>query len=133
MGNRTLTRGECLDLLAKDLLGRVALSIDSLPAVFPVDYVVAGDSIVFSTLGDTRVAQAAIGNIVAFQVDSYESEGKMGWSVSVVGRGIQLDDADILSLMELNGEFPEPWINGDEPERFVQIRMAKLSGQTIVR
>ncbi len=132
MRTRTLTEGECHDLLANELLGRVALSIDSLPAIVPVDYALADDTIVCSTLGDTRAAQATIGNVVAFEVDRHDAEGSLCWSVSLIGRGEQLDGAVVSSLMERNSQIPDLWASTEKPQPLIQIRITKLSGQVVV-
>lgn len=73
-------------LLAGEHLGRVALSIGALPAIFPVNFVYADGEILFRTAEGAKLTAATAGAVVAFEVDRSDSPDHTGWSVMVVGR-----------------------------------------------
>ena len=50
-------------------LGRVAVTMDALPAIFPVDFPLVGDEIVFLTGEGTKLSAARLGKVVAFEAD----------------------------------------------------------------
>jgi nitroimidazol reductase NimA-like FMN-containing flavoprotein (pyridoxamine 5'-phosphate oxidase superfamily) len=75
---------ECLRLLARHHLGRLAVVVDDQPLVFPVNYALAGHSIVFRTDPGTKL-HAANGHRVAFEIDGTDAQYHEGWSVLVVG------------------------------------------------
>ena len=56
---RVLTRQECLDLLADQEVGRIAVVLGRRPLIFPVNYVLDGDTIVFRTDPGTKLAAAS--------------------------------------------------------------------------
>ena len=52
-----LSHAACLQRLADNHLGRVTINVDGIPRVFPVNYALQGDSIVFrSDEGTKRTA-----------------------------------------------------------------------------
>ena len=79
-----LSTAECHDFLARESLGRVAVSIGALPVILPVFYVSRERSIWFFTEDGTKLNAAVNNSIVAFEVDRVDEAG--GWSVLVVGR-----------------------------------------------
>jgi uncharacterized protein len=92
MQTETLDRSECLDLLATETVGRVALSANALPTVLPVRFRLLGDHVVF------RTAQVAPRNVVAFQVDHIDPRSHEGWSVVVTGVALEVTDPSELAL-----------------------------------
>jgi nitroimidazol reductase NimA-like FMN-containing flavoprotein (pyridoxamine 5'-phosphate oxidase superfamily) len=82
---RELTRQDALALLTGAQLGRVAVSIDALPAVFPVFLTLVDDRIVFRTVPGTKLNAAMNGAIVAVEADDFDEETGTGWSVLVRG------------------------------------------------
>lgn len=82
-GLEVLGRAACLELLASAPVGRVGASIDALPVVLPVNYVVADERIVFRTGAGAKLAAASDGAVIAFEVDAYDPATATGWSVVV--------------------------------------------------
>ena len=78
-----LPRQECLGLLATVPIGRVGVTMNALPVVLPVNFAVFDGDIVFRTVDGTKFHAAVAGTVVAFEVDSYDSEGTSGWSVVI--------------------------------------------------
>ena len=70
-----LTREECLELLATRPVGRVGVMTELHPVIFPVNYVLDGDAIVFRTGGGPALEHAA-DQPVAFEVDDIDVENK---------------------------------------------------------
>src|SRR5690606_2313623 len=56
-----------------------------LPAVQPVNFVFDGTDIVIKTSSASRLATAATGTIVAFEIDEIDADAQSGWSVVAVG------------------------------------------------
>jgi len=84
-GFEALGEEECLRLLSRETVGRVAVQIDSLPAIFPVNYLFARGGIYFRTGEGTKLAAAARHAVVAFEVDEIDRLYHAGWSVLAVG------------------------------------------------
>ena len=91
-GLAVLTRDECLERLRSCRVGRVAVSVDALPFIVPVDYDVADDgvAIVLRTgVGAGGKVDAALrGAVVAFEVDCVDPDRHRGWSVLVTGTAV---------------------------------------------
>src|SRR6516225_6408037 len=84
-----LSAGECLELLATHRFGRIAVVVDGRPVVFPINYALEGDSVVFRTAPGTKLSGAALGH-VAFEIDGVNEATQTGWSVIVQGVGSEI-------------------------------------------
>src|SRR5436190_23544892 len=93
-GLELLDEGECRRLLDTCSIGRVGVSVHSLPAIFPVTYQIVDGDILFRTGSGVKLDAARTGTVIAFEVDSFEQETKTGWSVLVVGAAHEVDIAD---------------------------------------
>lgn len=91
-GLSELSKSECFEVLRAAPLARVGLSVDALPAIFPVFIAVLDDVIVFPTLAGTSLATGALGSIVALQVDTFDPALHEGCSVLVRGFADELTD-----------------------------------------
>ena len=100
---------ECLQLLGRSNLGRVAFTEHALPAIRPVNYALVGHQIVLATQGD-GLGRRLDGQVVAFEVDDVDSERGTGWSVVVTGTARllrspgELMRQDAVPLVSLAGE-----------------------------
>jgi nitroimidazol reductase NimA-like FMN-containing flavoprotein (pyridoxamine 5'-phosphate oxidase superfamily) len=79
-----LSEEDCLALLRTWELGRIAFDVDGRVEIFPVNYGMEGSIIVFWTSSGTKLDEVPK-RAVAFEVDSWEPESSIGWSV--VARG----------------------------------------------
>src|SRR5579864_9394187 len=79
-----LAPAECLRLLASVPVGRVGVTIDALPAVLPVNFVVSDGAVLFRTVPGTKLDTATAGAVVAFEADGYDPPSD-AWSVLVRG------------------------------------------------
>jgi len=126
-GLEILTECECIDLLAQAHVGRVAVTIGALPAVFPVNYALMDGSILFMT-GDGTKFHAALRNaVVAFEIDAFDPLAHDGWSVMVVGMASEVTGADLerARLVPLR-----PWAEGDR-RHYVRITPEIVTGRRI--
>lgn len=97
---------ECMRLLASGTVGRVGITIGAMPAIFPVNYGLIDELVVFRTGTGTKLRAALANTVVAFEVDEIDRTTHSGWSVLVVGMARELtgdarDEALALPL--------EPW------------------------
>ena len=78
-----LSESECLRLLRRHSLVRIAIVVDDKPQIFPIN-AVQDRIIVFRTAPGTKLSYAPSSN-VAFEIDEYNPESGVGWSVMVQG------------------------------------------------
>jgi nitroimidazol reductase NimA-like FMN-containing flavoprotein (pyridoxamine 5'-phosphate oxidase superfamily) len=130
-GLEELAPGECLRLLRSVHVGRVGVTIDALPAVLPVNFVVSNGAVVFRTAVGTKLDVATSGAVIAFEADSYgASADQSGWSVLVRGVAYELTQASELARARALPLDSWAWQGG--ADRFVRIEPTVLTGRRIV-
>ena len=82
---RVLTEDDCLALLQSREVGRIAFEFEGKVEIFPVNYGMHGRTIVFRTGPGTKL-DAVPKTAVAFEIDSWDAESGIGWSVVAKGR-----------------------------------------------
>ncbi|MFD9813499.1 helix-turn-helix domain-containing protein [Streptomyces sp. NPDC059080] len=87
-----LDTAACWAHLSTHGVGRLAVTVDDAPALFPVNYTVADGKIAFRTATESGPAAAA-GHRVALEVDHLDEAWSEGWSVLVVGPARTVTDA----------------------------------------
>jgi len=123
-----LDRDECLRLLASVTIGRVAVSIGALPAVFPVNFVLADGDVIFQTTQGTKLAAAVHNHVVAFEVDAIDAFSHSGWSVLVTGEASVIDAPhEVTAVRRL------PLLAWAFPDRasFVRVKGDMISGRRL--
>lgn len=129
VGLESLDEDECLRLLGTVHLGRVALSVGALPAVFPVHFALLGRDPVFRTDAGSKLAAATSGHVVCLEADDVDAESHSGWSVMVIGAAHMMTDPAELARANL---LPlRPWVGSGDA--FVRIRSGIMSGRRISR
>src|SRR5258705_13489694 len=83
-GLEILDRDECVALLERSSLGRIAVVIDGRPLIFPVNFALDGEAIVLRTDEGTKLFAARNGP-VAFECDGTDAGYHTGWSVLATG------------------------------------------------
>jgi hypothetical protein len=92
---------ECLGLLRRSWLGRLAVVLDAQPLVFPANFTLDDTAVVFRTNQGTKLL-AARESDVAFECDDIDRTYHTGWSVLVTGRAEQVHDpTEIARLAQL--------------------------------
>ncbi len=82
--NDPLSDEQCMTLLGRAQLGRVALSLRALPVVVPVRYMLRDGALLFTTTGE-ELTRALHGNIAALQADGFDEDSGRRWSVFATG------------------------------------------------
>jgi nitroimidazol reductase NimA-like FMN-containing flavoprotein (pyridoxamine 5'-phosphate oxidase superfamily) len=125
---QVMTREDCLRRLGRCGIGRVAVSMGALPAIFPVNYATLDGDIVFRTGPGTKLTAALRGSVVAFEVDGADRFAHTGWSVMVVGPADAITDPDKLVRA---ARLPlASWASGDS-DVFVCIEGRLISGRDL--
>jgi nitroimidazol reductase NimA-like FMN-containing flavoprotein (pyridoxamine 5'-phosphate oxidase superfamily) len=127
-GLEILSPDQCRDLLRRTTVGRVAVTVAALPAIFPVNYAVTDDQIVFLTGEGTKLRAALERAVVAFQIDHIDESTGSGWSVMAVGLAEEITDPEEIRAAERLDL--HPFAAGDR-SHFVRIRPEFLSGRRI--
>ena len=128
-GLEILSPEECHDLLRRNSVGRVAVTVAALPAIFPVNYAVLDGDIVFMTGEGTKLRAALERAVVAFQVDHINEADAAGWSVMAVGLAEEMTDPDEIARASSLGLHP---FAGGDRSHFVKIRPEFVSGRRLV-
>lgn len=124
-----LDDAECTRLLANGSVGRVAVTVAAIPAIFPVHYAMLGRSVVFRTAPGTTLQAALEGAVVAFEIDDVDAATQCGWSVLVVGRVSELTGDRRAEAMDLA---LAPWASPG-PDHVVAIAPDVITGRRLVR
>ena len=125
-----LSEEECLLLLEREPIGRLALTAGALPVVLPVNFTLQGRTIVFASAPGLKLDAAHAGTVVCLEVDGFDVLSHGGWSVNATGRLAEITDP--VQLAEAR-ELPlSPWALSD-PQHYVQLGIELLSGRRIVR
>jgi hypothetical protein len=130
MGSRPvvemLSGRECRGYLAQVGIGRVAVTIDALPAIYTVPFVLDGEHLLIRVGQRSALRRALTGSVVAFSADRFDESKEDSWSVLVRGVGEEVsDEALAVSLRAL------PLRSfGEAPERdcFVRLPLTQTSG-----
>ena len=121
-----LTRSECFELLATEHLGRVAVTDDRGPVVFPVNFTLDRHTVVFRTEAGTKLHAASRGSRACFEADRADTVASTGWSVIVRGEITEITDrAELARLGKLL-----VWGPGARTH-YVRILPAQLTGRRI--
>jgi uncharacterized protein len=122
-----MRRQQCLQHLADQSVGRVAVTAQALPAIIPVNYTLQGDHVVFRTTADGMLARFCDSNVVAFEVDNVAADGSKGWSVLVVGVARLLSGREAHKAAELN----LATAMGEGRDQYVAISVGRMSGRYV--
>jgi nitroimidazol reductase NimA-like FMN-containing flavoprotein (pyridoxamine 5'-phosphate oxidase superfamily) len=129
-GPEELTGEECLRLLRSQQVGRLAIIASNEPRIYPVNYALDGEVIVFRTSPGTKLEAADHAN-VTFEVDMVDVDNRSGWSVVVHGLAELVTDRHAADLADRTRRVaPEPWAPGDRPFH-VPVIPQKVTGRRI--
>jgi uncharacterized protein len=107
-----LSWDECFTLLGQETVGRFVYADELGPAAVPVNYAVAGHSIVFRSEDGSKVRGLGE-HVVAFEVDHIDTASRSGWSVLVRGTGEEVEFEGLPEVLrQLDGDVPLPWKKG---------------------
>ncbi len=123
-----LTPAQCRRLIAPGGVGRIAVTTACGPVVLPVNFVMAGNSIVFRT-GSGSLIAAHAADSVAFEVDHVDEALGQGWSVLVRGPAHHVAQPGELQHLRAQAAVT-PWAGG-EREAYIRIFPVQISGRRV--
>lgn len=121
-----LDASACWDLLRGVSVGHLAVLVDGHPEIFPVNYKVDHQSVVFRTGEGTKLQAAAGPAAVALEADGTDQEKHTAWSVQLKGHAEVLEPSP--DLMTGAGLTLFPWQAGHK-DHFVRIIPTAVSGR----
>jgi nitroimidazol reductase NimA-like FMN-containing flavoprotein (pyridoxamine 5'-phosphate oxidase superfamily) len=116
LARRTLATGEALALLRgrAEQVGRLVITVADEPLVFPLNYALDGDAVVFRTHVGTKLS-GITRSLATFQVDHIDASGQ-GWAVTFEGLAQEVLDADPTELrVRIEALSLDTWPGGDRP------------------
>lgn len=101
-----LTDEQCWKLLGETSIGRLAVNVNGRPDVFPVNYKIDGESLIFRTGDGTKLDAIVEDANVALESDAVSAEFGIAWSVVVKGRAEQASPESPALNSTVRGLFP---------------------------
>ncbi len=124
-----LSREECERLLRAGVGGRIALSSPNGPHIVPVNYAVVEDAIIVRTSPYSVLGTYGRNSVLAFEVDQFNHEYQVGWSVVARGRAEVVQDPVEIDHIRSTWE-PRPWAAGART-LYIRLRWTEVSGRRI--
>ncbi|GAA2965042.1 MULTISPECIES: pyridoxamine 5'-phosphate oxidase family protein [Microbacterium] len=124
----TLSDAECWQLLAGEELGRLVTRVGDVLDIFPVNYVVDRDTVVFRTAAGSKLVELTVNDEVLFEVDHYTDAA--AWSVIIRGRAQRLATEEDVEAAD---ELPlRPWLPTLK-YHYVRVSAETMSGRSFRR
>ena len=125
-GLEVLDREASLALMGEEGIGRVLVTLEALPAAFPVNFALLDGDVVFRTGVGTKLQAALRNAVVGFEVDDFDKVDHTGWSVLVTGHAEEIEDPSELARAEA---LPlRPWLPSN-PSRYVRVHSQLVTGR----
>jgi Predicted flavin-nucleotide-binding protein len=123
-----LSDNACWQRLAEQELGRLVTRVGDVIDIFPVNYTVDGESVVFRTAEGSKLTGLTINDEVLFEVDEYTDTD--AWSVVIRGSAQRLVTPDEVAAADT---LPlKPWIPTLK-YNYVRVVPSSLSGRDFQR
>jgi nitroimidazol reductase NimA-like FMN-containing flavoprotein (pyridoxamine 5'-phosphate oxidase superfamily) len=126
-----IPRGECLQLLASNDFGRLAVTLGpGAPVIRPVNYVFDGhsQSVVFRSAFGSKLYALLHSARAAFEIDGVDPVTRTGWSVIITGISEAVSNpAEVRHFESLGLEPFEP----SEKPHWIRIRARTVSGRRV--
>lgn len=124
-----LDEAACRKLLHDVPVGRVAWADDSgRVAILPVNFVLDGDTLVFSTAEGAKLDAIRAGRPLTFEADDLEPALRAAWSVVITGAAELVTDPG--EIERLHGLPLAPWSHSPKPF-FVRLALHQITGRRI--
>jgi nitroimidazol reductase NimA-like FMN-containing flavoprotein (pyridoxamine 5'-phosphate oxidase superfamily) len=121
-----LDAAECWRLLAEVPVGRLGIVSDGRPDVFPVNFKVENETIVFRTGHGTKLHAIERGGYVALEADVVSAEFGLAWSVIVKGPATIVAHSE--ATLDKIGRSLFPW-QGISQEHIIKIDPETVTGR----
>ncbi len=118
----------CLELLGQAEIGRLAFVEDDAPVVLPVNYLLDRGAVVVRTAEGSKLSAAVRQERVAFEIDSFDVQARVGWSVLVKGVAAEIWESRELELAR--GLPLEPWAPGTK-DHYLVILSTSITGRRL--
>ncbi|WP_336792672.1 MULTISPECIES: pyridoxamine 5'-phosphate oxidase family protein [Gordonia] len=121
-----MTDDQAWEMLTGTVFGRVAVSVDDRPDIFPVNVHVdaAAGTILLRTAEGTKLSMMAVNSHVVFETDAFTS--RVGWSVVARGRARVLVTTD--EVLRADQTPLRPWIPTLKTQ-YVEITVDRVAGR----
>jgi nitroimidazol reductase NimA-like FMN-containing flavoprotein (pyridoxamine 5'-phosphate oxidase superfamily) len=127
-GLEILHLGDCFLLLESVPVGRIGFVAGGEVVILPVNFLVDGQDVVFTTGAGSKLSAVEVGHYVGFEADSYDQAARVGWSVVVNGLAEIVDSDSETARLDALGL--KPWAGAAE-RVWVRIRPSSVSGRRI--
>jgi uncharacterized protein len=128
-GIEHIDRDGCLRLLAEDEIGRLAVNDGTIPTIFPVNYRLDGDAIVFRTAPGTKL-ESGPRSPASFEIDRFDRTARAGWSVLVVGRLEEVTPYDARTFARVTDLPVDPWADHEKPH-WMRLVPTRITGRRV--
>jgi hypothetical protein len=125
-----LGHAECMRLLWSHQVGRVGFVDEGSPTILPVLYRLHEGKVVFRSAVGAKLDAALRHAPVAFEVDGWDEQLHIGWSVLVLGSAQQVEDSETEKNLDELGRLAA-WVHGPHPMRWVEILPNQITGRRI--
>jgi len=127
---QVLPADECRRLLASAHIGRVVFTNSALPTALPVNYAMVGSDIIFRSGPGLKLSAALAGTVVAFEVDDFNDDLRVGWRVVVTSfASVVVDPAEVARLDSLGIPI---WINAADAQYIRLTTDGQITGRRLV-
>jgi len=128
-GLEWIDRAECLVLLGRGVVGRLAIAVGGSAQIFPVNYVLDGDTIAFRTDPGSKLEASGRAR-AAFEIDEIDRGRRSGWSVVVSGRLEEVTRYETTTMKRL-AELPiDPWASGKKAH-YMRLIPERITGRRV--
>lgn len=128
-GLERIDRDECIALLARDIVGRLAIAVGGAAQIFPVNYVLDGDTIAFRTDPGSKLDASGRAR-AAFEIDDIDRQQRSGWSVVVSGRLEEVTRYEAKTMKRLADLPIDPWAGG-EKAHYMRLIPERITGRRV--
>lgn len=122
-----LSPAQSWDRLRANAFARLALSVGDRPEIFPINYAVQGETLLFRTAPGTKLAALTVNQQVALEIDGYDADG--GWSVVVKGAARMAEFGEDVDVAATSGL--RPWV-ATVKQIFVRLTPQEITGRSFV-
>lgn len=126
-GTSLLSEQDCWELLRSQRVGRVAFTVNALPAILPVRYRLMDWFVVFFTDVELTLFKAMANAVIAFGVDEVSADAEPVWSVTAVGQSYSVTEEGVLD--DIRGDWQ---LDVPAGSRLMAFRPDFISGRRFV-
>lgn len=128
-GLEVLPLAECLELIASEPMGRVAVTEKGQPLILPVNHLLVGSAVMFQSTSGSKLEAALLDRPAAFEVDGFDEATRTGWSVVARGHVELVLDTGLLDELDRMGA--PAWSEHAIDGRWVALRADEISGRRL--